>query len=101
LALEITVIFGAQLKAGRILALLEQEQLAREAGITPTTLRHMERAGHAPVPGYAETLGKVLAALYRHGVSVTDRGVTLVAKSESAQASTMAAANGGAANYGA
>jgi|SRR5215469_2588837 len=61
---------NAQLKAGRVLAMLEQEQLAREAGITGTTLRKLEQAGHGPVPGYAETLQKVLAALAAHGVNM-------------------------------
>jgi DNA-binding XRE family transcriptional regulator len=48
LADDFAMICGAQIKAGRILAMLEQEQLAHAAGITETTLRKLEHAGHKP-----------------------------------------------------
>ena len=55
LADDFAMICGAQIKAGRVLAMLEQEQLAHAAGITETTLRTLEHAGHKPVPGTART----------------------------------------------
>jgi DNA-binding XRE family transcriptional regulator len=83
LAGEIPVIIGAQIKAARALAMLEQEQLAREAGISETTLRKLEHSGHAPVPGTARTLQAVLEALNRHGVFMTAGGVELIRKADS------------------
>ena len=83
------MILGGQIRAGRVLALLEQAELAAAANISETTLRALEKAGHSPVPGYAETLQKVLA---NHGVAMTSGGVMLIRRAESAQGATRAAA---------
>ena len=88
------MICGAQIKAGRILAMLEQQQLPHAADITETTLRKLEHAGHKPVPGTARTLQAILDALNRHGVAMTDRGVSLIPKAESAQGATTAIRHG-------
>lgn len=62
-----------QLRAGRALLGLDQEQIAREAGISIATLRRAE-AGAAP----ADTIGRVAETLVRAGVEFIERGVQLV-----------------------
>ena len=59
---------GRVIAAGRMLAGLDQEQLAAEAGLSPSTVSKIER-GRRDVR--AETLRAVQEALERLGVDVT------------------------------
>jgi transcriptional regulator with XRE-family HTH domain len=64
--------FGNQLKAARVLAGLEQTQLAKEAQINASTLSRMEGTGTKTVRGHAGNVQRVLDALASHGVEITD-----------------------------
>jgi transcriptional regulator with XRE-family HTH domain len=65
---------GNQLRAGRILAGVEQAQLARDARIDPSTLSRMEGAGKQTVRGRIDNVESVIKALERHGVQLTEDG---------------------------
>jgi transcriptional regulator with XRE-family HTH domain len=73
-----TKIVGHQLKAARALCGASQREIAAAAGITPPTLSHLETSGPNPVPGYAETLQAVVAALNARGVAFAPNGVFLM-----------------------
>ncbi len=64
---------GRVVAAGRMLAGLDQEQLAAEAGLSPSTVSNIEQ-GHRPVR--AQTYHAVVQALDRLGVDVTQNGRT-------------------------
>ena len=64
---------GRVIAAGRMLAGLEQEQLAAEAGLSPSTVSKIEQ-GQKSVR--AATLHAVQDALERLGVDVTQNGRT-------------------------
>jgi DNA-binding XRE family transcriptional regulator len=78
-----SVITGRQIKCARLLAGVDQSTVALEADISRATLSRMEAAETEPVHCHSATLEAVLAALTRHGVMVTVRGVELIAKIES------------------
>ncbi len=60
-----------QLRAGRVLVGLEQQELATAAGVSIGTVRRME-AGAGPIRGQAETLRRVQRALETAGVAFTN-----------------------------
>ena len=64
---------GRVIAAGRMLTGLEQEQLAAEAGLSPSTVSKIE-LGKRNVR--SETLRAVVQALDRLGVDVTQNGRT-------------------------
>jgi transcriptional regulator with XRE-family HTH domain len=75
-------IFGNQIKAARALAGLDQRGLSDQSGGGLNTIRAMESAGAANMPGLARTLEKVVGALKSAGVTFVDedgdgRGVRL------------------------
>jgi transcriptional regulator with XRE-family HTH domain len=69
---------GNQLRAGRVLAGLEQRHLAKLAGLDITTISRMERSGDSSVRGFATNVEKVVIALERSGVEITPDGVRLI-----------------------
>lgn len=64
---------GRVVAAGRMLAGLDQEQLAVEAGLSPSTVSKIELGKRNVRPG---TLRAVVQALDRLGVDVTQNGRT-------------------------
>ena len=64
---------GRVIAAGRMLAGLDQEQLAAEAGLAPSTVSKIENGRHRV---RATTLRAVHDALDRLGVDVTQNGRT-------------------------
>jgi hypothetical protein len=60
-------ITGRQIAAGRALARMEQAELANAANISVATLRRME-ASEGPVPGMANNVAAIRAALESAGV---------------------------------
>ena len=62
-----------QLRAGRVLVGLEQQELATAAGVSIGTVRRME-AGAGSIRGQAETLRRVQRALESGGVIFTNGG---------------------------
>jgi transcriptional regulator with XRE-family HTH domain len=71
---------GFLLTAARHAVGLTQAELARAAGIDPTTLSRMENAGAKPVGGKTQNLQAVLDALRANGVEVLEDGLRLVSK---------------------
>jgi predicted transcriptional regulator len=59
--------------------MLEQRQLAKEAGISAATIVRMEKSGLATARSHARNVEAVLKALERHGVKVTETGVEKIA----------------------
>jgi transcriptional regulator with XRE-family HTH domain len=68
---------GWLLKAARIAVGVHQAQLAREAGLDPSTLSRIENSGAKPVSATARNLEALLEVLRRHGVEVLDDGLRL------------------------
>jgi transcriptional regulator with XRE-family HTH domain len=66
---------GWLLVAARSAVGLTQAEVARVAGIDPTTLSRMENAGEKPVGGRTENLQAVLEALRSRGVEVLEDGL--------------------------
>ncbi|MBT3069866.1 helix-turn-helix transcriptional regulator [Rhodomicrobium sp. Az07] len=64
-----------QIKAARALLRMEQDELAKRAGISVTTVRRLEAAGDYAVA--EETAGGVRAALEEAGVEFIHDGVRL------------------------
>ena len=62
-----------QLRAGRVLVGLEQQELATAAEVSIGTIRRME-AGAGPIRGQAATLRRVQRALESVGVAFTNGG---------------------------
>ncbi|WP_088343692.1 MULTISPECIES: helix-turn-helix transcriptional regulator [Rhodomicrobium] len=79
------MISAEQIKAARALLRLEQEELARRAGISVSTIRRLEAAGGEPVVAGA-TLDHVVKILQEAGVEFIHQGVSLTAKSGDADA---------------
>lgn len=69
---------GDMLRAGRALAGLRVVQLAKMAGVDPSTLTRMEGSRHKPTRGQAPKVEAVIQALRRRGVVFLDSGVQLV-----------------------
>lgn len=73
------MVSAEQIKAARALLRLEQEELARRAGVSVTTIRRLEAAmGEGLVA--APTLTTVQRALEEAGVEFIHQGVSLKAK---------------------
>ena len=64
---------GRVIATGRMLAGLDQEQLAAEAGLAPATVLKIENGRHGV---HATTLSAVQDVLERLGVDVTQNGRT-------------------------
>lgn len=68
-----------QIKAARALLRMEQEELARRAGVSVTTIRRLEAAsGEYPVA--EATAGEVQMALQEAGVEFIHDGVRLISR---------------------
>jgi DNA-binding XRE family transcriptional regulator len=65
---------GNQIKAARILAELEQTDLADLAGVSVNTVRNMEARGKETVRVRLDTVIRVGQALRRRGVILLDDG---------------------------
>ena len=83
---------GNQLRAARALLEIDQETLAKKAGVSDNTIRNMEARGADPVGGFASTRNKVREALARMGIEFTngDTPGVLVHKGRKAAASKSA-----------
>jgi transcriptional regulator with XRE-family HTH domain len=68
---------GRMIAAARMLAGLEQQELARIAKVHPSTVSRMEAAGAETVRTHPHNLERVLQALERRGAVVTETGVEL------------------------
>ena len=71
---------GRQIAAARVLAGLQQRELAREAKIDPSTLNRMEGSGDSTVSGLARNVESVVKALERRGVEITEDSIRQVGK---------------------
>jgi transcriptional regulator with XRE-family HTH domain len=71
---------GRQIAAARVLVGLQQRELAKAAGLDPSTVNRMEGAGKEAARGLAKNVELVLAALERKGVEITEDGVRLTGK---------------------
>jgi hypothetical protein len=75
------MVTGNHLRAARVLAGIDQISLARLAGITQSTLSHLEgkpgSTGKLPIRGRAGTLLAVYGVLGQFGVSCSAEGVQL------------------------
>ena len=72
---------GNHIRAARALADLDQEALAKKAGLSINTIRNMEAYGRNPIGGRASTRDKVQLCLVKLGIVLTngqDSGVKLV-----------------------
>ncbi len=65
---------GNQLKAARILAEIEQKELAEKAGLNVNTIRNMEGAGSGPIAGRAMNVQVVQRILEGMGVEFLNHG---------------------------
>ncbi len=65
-------ISGNQIKAARVLAEIEQQELAQLAGVNVNTIRNMERGAGSLVKARLDTLRKVVFALESAGVEFVD-----------------------------
>jgi transcriptional regulator with XRE-family HTH domain len=74
---------GAQLKAARALAGIEQEELARAAGVSPNTISRIERI-RGEFGASVDTVRRLERALEAAGVVFTARGVELREKGPAA-----------------
>jgi transcriptional regulator with XRE-family HTH domain len=63
---------GNQLRAARALLEIDQETLAKKAGVSDNTIRNMEGRGADPVGGFASTRSKVREALASMGIKFTN-----------------------------
>ena len=63
---------GIQLRAGRVLAALEQKALAEAAGVNVNTIRRLEAFGSSPIDANTATVRKVQSALEAAGVEFTN-----------------------------
>lgn len=73
------MITAEQIKAARALLRLEQEELARRAGVSISTVRRLEAPGGAELVA-GETAANVIRILEEAGVEFTHRGVSLKSK---------------------
>lgn len=65
---------GNQLKAARALVGVEQITVAEAAGVHVNTIRTMEGAGPAPIPGRAQNVQAIQRALERFGIEFLNHG---------------------------
>lgn len=65
---------GNQLKAARALADLDQEALAKAAGVSPNTIRNMEASKAEPIRANNQTVVAVQRALETAGVEFLNHG---------------------------
>lgn len=71
------VIKGIQIKVARVAAGLTHQKLADEAGIAISTLRRVEVESQI-LTAKVETLDKILSALEKHGVKISNNGDKLI-----------------------
>jgi transcriptional regulator with XRE-family HTH domain len=79
------MITAEQIKAARALLRLEQEELARRAGVSISTIRRLEAPSGAELVA-PQTAGTVAKVLREAGVEFIHQGVTLKAKGQQAEA---------------
>ncbi|WP_245494501.1 helix-turn-helix transcriptional regulator [Rhizobium ruizarguesonis] len=65
---------GNQLKAARILAEIEQKELAEKAGLNVNTIRNMESVGNGPIAGRAANVQVVQRILEAEGIEFLNHG---------------------------
>lgn len=65
---------GNQLKAARILAEIEQKELAEKAGLNVNTIRNMESVGNGPIAGRAANVQVVQRVLEAEGIEFLNHG---------------------------
>lgn len=65
---------GAQLKAARALAGMEQLDLASASGVAVNTIRRLEAFGPEPMQANADTIRRLALALDAEGVECTNHG---------------------------
>ena len=65
---------GRQLSAARVLAGLDQKQLAKLAGLDPSTVSRMEASDLAVARGHGRNIEAVLIALEKKGVTIAADG---------------------------
>jgi transcriptional regulator with XRE-family HTH domain len=71
---------GNMLRAARALAGLRGTELAELAEVDTSTISRLESSRTKSVRGQAETVDRVIHALLRRGVRITDDGVVFVRK---------------------
>jgi transcriptional regulator with XRE-family HTH domain len=64
-------ILAHQLKAARVLAKMEQQELSTQSGVSVPTIKRME-SGEGPVRGNYDNVAAVVAALEAAGVEFTN-----------------------------
>lgn len=64
------MLLSEQIRAARMLLNWNQEDLAKNAGVSPSTLKRME-ARRGPATGHAESVWRVQAALEAGGIEFT------------------------------
>ncbi len=74
---------GNMLRAARALAGLRGTELAKMAGVDASTVSRLESSRAKSVRGQAETVDRVIHALLRRGVRITEDGVLFVRKPRS------------------
>jgi transcriptional regulator with XRE-family HTH domain len=70
-----SLVTGNQLKAARVLAEVDQQQVADAANVNVNTIRNMEARGNEPITSSAVTVRKVQSVLEAWGVEFLDAGV--------------------------
>ena len=65
---------GNQLKAARALAGVEQLAVAEAAGVHVNTIRTMEAAGPAPIPGRSQNVQSIQRVLEKFGIEFLNHG---------------------------
>jgi transcriptional regulator with XRE-family HTH domain len=73
------MITAEQIKAARALLRLEQEELARRAGVSVSTIRRLEASGGGDLVA-GDTAAAVIRSLQEAGVDFIHQGVSLKAK---------------------
>jgi hypothetical protein len=69
-----SLVTGNQLKAARVLAEVDQQQVADAAKINVNTIRNMEARGNQPITSSAVTVRNVQLVLEGWGVEFTNHG---------------------------
>jgi transcriptional regulator with XRE-family HTH domain len=65
---------GNQLKAARILAEMEQKELAEKSSFNVNTIRNMEASGSGPIAGRAASVQAVQRVLEAEGIEFLNHG---------------------------
>jgi len=65
---------GNQLKAARVLAGLEQREVAEKAGVNVNTIRNMEAANAGQIAGRAQNVQNVQRVLEQEGIEFLNHG---------------------------